>query len=261
MITKVIDIAKRGADLMRYENIAIEEKTGAENIVTSADLAVQKFLEKELLALLPDSDFYGEEDGKQNTGREYRWIVDPIDGTTNFARRLGDAAVSIALMQNGEIILGVVYNPFKDELFWAEKGKGAFLGDKPIHVSDTNFEHSIVCSALCQYYKDYSELCSHIFMELFYATNDFRRFGSCALELCYLAAGRADVYFELRVFPWDHAAASFILREAGGVAGTFQTEVFDYTISAPVMAANNRENFEKLNAIIEKHMKKVPYHD
>ncbi len=261
MIKRVIDIAERGAALMRYENIVVEQKTGVANIVTSADLAVQKFLEAELLALLPDSDFYGEEDGKQEQGRAYRWIVDPIDGTTNFARHLGEAAVSIALMKDGEVILGVVYNPFKDELFWAEKGKGAYLGDTPIHVSNTGFEQSLVCTALCQYYKEYSELCSKIFMELFYATNDFRRFGVCSLELCYLAAGRADVYFELRVFPWDHAAGSFILREAGGVAGTFMTEDFDYTVSAPIMAANNRENFQKLNGIIEKHMKKVPYHD
>ena len=261
MIEKIIQIVKDASVYMRLDTASVEEKTGVENIVTSADLAVQKYLEERLLALVPDADFYGEEGDKHETGREYRFIVDPIDGTTNFARGLREACISVALAKDGEVILGVVYNPYKDETFWAEKGKGAHLNGKPIHVSETPFEKALVCTALCQYYKQYTPCCHDIFMDLFYACNDFRRFGSCALELCYLAAGRADLYFELRVFPWDHAAASFILKEAGGTVGTFDGSPLTYTHSIPVVGANTKENFDRLVACIGKHLKEIPYED
>ena len=259
MLEQIIKIVKNASSYMRLDKSSIEEKTGVENIVTSADLAVQKYLEAELLSLLPEADFYGEENDRQQTGKEYRFIVDPIDGTTNFTRGIGESCISVALAKDGEVIVGVVYNPFKDEMFWAEKGKGAFLNGNPIHVSNTPFEKSLVCTALCQYYKEYTECTRNIFMDLFYACNDFRRFGSCALELCYLAAGRADLYFELRVCPWDHAAATFILQEAGGFTGTFDGSPLTYTCSIPVVGANTKGNFDRLVSCIGKHLKKIPY--
>ena len=261
MINEIIKIVKDASAYMTLERDSIEEKTGVENVVTSADLAVQKYLEEKLLALLPDADFYGEEGDQRQAGREYRFIVDPIDGTMNFTRGVGESCISVALAKDGEVIAGVVYNPFKDEMFWAEKGRGAFLNGKPIHASDTPFEKSLVCTALCQYYKEYTECTREIFMDLFYACNDFRRFGSCALELCYLAAGRADLYFELRVYPWDYAAATFILQEAGGFVGTFDGSPLTYTCSIPVVGANTKENFDRLVACIGKHLKEIPYWD
>ena len=251
-------IVREASLLMIKDDFQVNEKDGAINIVTSSDLAVQRFLCARLKELLPESEFFCEEEDLQNEG-EYVWIIDPIDGTANYARSLGESAISVALAHCGEVILGVVYNPYKEHMFTAEKGSGAYLNDRPIRVSDKTFGQSLFCTAASLYCKDYAETCFRIMEDTYGKCNDFRRFGSAALELCYLAAGRCDLYFEIRLFPWDYAAAQLIVHEAGGVVRGFDGDLPSLCQSSPVIGANSRENFEILNGIVHSHMDSIPY--
>ena len=130
------------------------------------------------------------------------------------------SVISVALIKDGRPVLGVVYNPYRDEMFYAEAGKGAFLNNDPIRVSDRSFDRSLFCTALSLYNKDYAKPCLNIMEEVYAQCEDIRRIGSAALELVYLACGRVDLFFEMRIFPWDFAAAQIIVREAGGYVGT-----------------------------------------
>ena len=215
------------------------------------------------MALVPDSGFMGEEEGQRDNGTRLCWVVDPIDGTTNFARGMQQSGISVAFRVDGEYVLGVVYNPDLDDMFWAVKGKGAYLNGKKLSVSKKDFEHSVICTALCLYRKNYADICAEVLKETFLKCADFRRFGVASLEICYLAAGRADLFFEFRLYPWDIAAAAVILREAGGVIGTLDwNNMKDVKITtdlvpdgpSPVLAANNVENFKNLGQIVIKHL-------
>lgn len=216
MLEKVIDIVRQAASLMDRSHIQIKEKDGVENIVTSADLAVQHFLTGKLAEILPGSGFLCEEEDFRDTAEEYVWIVDPIDGTANFSRGIQDCCISVALARKGVLQLGVVYSPWRGELFTAEKGHGAFLNGKPIKVSERPFEDGILCTAMSTYHKEWAKFCSDVIFDIYMRCNDVRRFGSAALEICDLAAGRVELYFERQLQPWDYAAAMLILLEAGG---------------------------------------------
>ncbi|MFC2821820.1 MAG: inositol monophosphatase family protein [Spirochaetales bacterium] len=256
-------IVKNAAKLMRTESFSITEKEGKSyNIVTSADVAVQDFLQKELLALLPGSGFLGEENNQDDSKKEFCWVVDPIDGTANFARGMKQSGISVAIRKGNELVLGVVYNPELDDMFMAVKGGGAFLNGKKINVSDRDFEHSIVCTALCLYRKSYTDMCCDILRTLHKECADFRRFGVASLELCYLALGRIELFFELRLFPWDFAAGAVILREAGGTIGTVKWDGNGAHFSdklvldgpSPLIAANCCDNIHKISEIVIKNM-------
>ena len=263
LVEHVKDVVLASSEFTKVGNYSITEKEGESyNIVTSADLAVQDFLQKKLLTLLPEAGFQGEESHQQDIDKEYVWIVDPIDGTTNFARDMQQSGISVALRHEKELVLGVVYNPDLEDMFWAVKGKGAFLNGKRISVSKKDFEHSILCTALSLYRKNYAEICSKVLMDAYMQCADFRRFGVASLEICYVAAGRVDTFFEFRIFPWDFAAAALILREAGGVIGTVRMKGDKKELStdlvldnpSPVIAANSEDNFKKIGELVIKHM-------
>ena len=251
-------VVRQAASLMIRSDFKVDEKDGAANIVTSSDLAVQRFLCEKLKELLPESEFFCEEEDLQNEG-EYVWIIDPIDGTANYARGLGESAISVALAKEGEVVLGIVYNPYRGQMFVAEKGAGATLNGLPIHASKRAFGQAILCTAASLYCKDYAEICFDIIRDAYGECNDFRRFGSAAIELCYLAAGMCDLYFEIRLFPWDYAAAQLILHEAGGIVRGFDGALPSLRRPSPVIGANNRENYEHLQEIVHRHMDRVPY--
>lgn len=259
LLKKTVQIAKKASRIMNEVNFSVIEKDSPINIVTSADTAVQAYLQKHLTALLPGSAFLGEEEQHAAGVCEFLWVVDPIDGTTNFARGIADCAISVALLKNGETVLGVVYSPRKRELFTAEKGKGAYLNGKPISVSEKPFSESIFCTAFSLYQKEYGPACVSLLSDVYHECNDFRRFGSCAMELCYLAAGRCDLYFEIRLFPWDYAAGILILREAGGFASALNGADVPYDSISPIIAANTRENFERLTQKVLTHIPEVTY--
>jgi len=261
LLHDTIAAVKQAAAFTRDEHFEIREKDTAVNLVTSADVAVQTFLQENLTMLLPGSAFFGEEGTAEAAKQEYLWIVDPIDGTMNFSRGIGESAISVGLMEHGRPILGVVYNPFKEELFCAEAGKGAWLNGKKIGTSDMTFDRSLFCTAWSLYDKRLAPRCMAIMEDVYGQCNDFRRFGTCALELCYLAVGRCDLFFEIRVFPWDHAAAELILREAGGVITGLDGERLPYDRTTPVIAANNGDNHRKLLETVRKYIREVPYRE
>ena len=246
---------------MQTDDLQIRQKDSVVNIVTAADVNIQKFLQDGLTKLLPGSAFFGEEGAPNVEESEYIWIVDPIDGTMNYARNMRESAVSVGLVQKGKPALAVVYNPFKEELFTAIEGQGAWLGEERIWVSEASFDAGIFCTAWSLYNKDYAPQCRAVMEDVYRQSNDFRRFGSCALELCYLAAGRCDLFFEMRVFPWDHAAGGLILQEAGGSIGGLDGDPLQYDRTTPVIAANNRSNFDQLLKIVAKHVPEVPYRE
>ena len=263
LVEQVKDIVREASKFTRTDSFSITEKEGESwNIVTSADVAVQDFLQQKLQELVPGSGFEGEEKHMMDIDKEICWIVDPIDGTTNFARGMQQSGISVAFRIGKELVLGVVYNPDLEDMFWAVKGKGAYLNGKRLSVSKKDFEHSLVCTALCLYRKNYADICAGVLKELFLKCADFRRFGVASLEVCYVAAGRADSFFEFRLYPWDVGAAAVILREAGGIIGTIDWRNGGLKLStdmildgpSPIIAANCRENFDKIGQIVIEHM-------
>ncbi|MBR2017269.1 MAG: hypothetical protein IKA00_08275 [Prevotella sp.] len=345
---RLIEIVREAARLMEEASFEITNKEGYANIVTSTDVAVQEYLCKHLKELLPGSGFLCEEDDieevdelttlqgvqeyrstgvqtlpseatnalepqnlKTSKPEQYTWIIDPIDGTANFARGIDQCAICVGLgvqeakesssgvqeyrsagvqtspseantlqphnlttsqphtnnsstTSNSDspsfggvrggfpatIILGIVYIPRTNELFYAERGKGAFRNGKQIHVSDRPFANGILCTALPVYHKEYAPLCSKIILEAFTQCNDIRRFGACAPELCYLAMGRCEMYFEYLLSPWDFAAASLILTEAGGVIADLNGNAPTYLHPSGIVAANNKENLDRMLGIV-----------
>lgn len=253
LLSEVIRIAEEAGNIMLTEtDVKVDTKGTKENYVTSTDVKVQKFLRKALTGLLPGSGFLGEEEDASAEGYEPKgkvWIVDPIDGTNNYARGIPMSVVSIALVEDGEPILGVVRNPYLEETFCAEKGKGAYLNGEPIHVSGRSKENSAVCTAWCCYDKSRAGLCFDISMELYGVCEDIRRIGTAAYELCLIAKGACELYFEANLSPWDYAAAACILKEAGGhIISSYGDLRFDGP--CPIVAANSEENLEYLKGVV-----------
>lgn len=219
MLNEIIDIVKRAGDMIRdahHIERVTREKHGAADLVTKYDVMVQAFLKKELLELCPEADFFGEEGQHETLTQDWVFIVDPIDGTTNFVRELHFSNIAVALACRGEVRYAVVYNPFWDELFAAERGKGATLNNLPIHVSDRPLDHALCMCGSTIYDRSYTDRSFAIMRHLYDRCLDFRRFGAAELDICQVAAGRMDVFFECRLSPWDFAAGSLIVSEAGG---------------------------------------------
>lgn len=258
MINQIINIVKNASKLM-VDKITIEQKGNDSNFVTSADVNVQHYLEEQFLHLLPNSIFLGEEEETIRLDGEYVWVVDPIDGTANFIRELKASVISVGLMKDGIPYLGVIYDPYKDEIYYAERGKGAFMNEKQIHVSDRDFRHAVICTAASLYNKDLAKPCFNIMQEVYMQADDFRRFGAAANEMTYLAAGRVELYFEIRLFPWDMAAGMAIIEEAGGYVEILHESGLPLDRPAGIIAANSKENFEKLKEIVYREIPEKLY--
>lgn len=256
MKEQLIEIVREAAKLMQVDSMEIIEKDGVENIVTSSDLAVQEFLCQHLADLLPGCGFLCEEEDMNDTSHEYTWIIDPIDGTANYSRGIDQCAICVGLKHGALMEMGVVYVPRTNELFFAQRGKGAFRNDKQIHVSDRPFSNGVLCTALPVYYKEYTEVCSEIIKDAFLQCNDLRRFGACAPELCYLAMGRCELYFEYLLSPWDFAAASLILEEAGGVFVDLNGNRPTCLAPSGLIAANSKDNLDRMLNIVKSHKQK-----
>lgn len=259
MIHQIIDIVKEASSLMKKRYTNVEEKGTSSNCVTDADINVQIYLTEKLLALLPGSTVVGEEDENFTFSSDYTWVIDPIDGTSNFIRDLGLSVISVGLLKNEEPYIGVIYFPYQDQTYYAEQGKGAFLNGEPIHVSNRDFAHSHLCSAMSLYDKKYAKPCFNIIENIYMQSDDLRRLGSAALELAYLAAGKVELYFEIRVFAWDVAAAATIIKEAGGYVEFLFHDKLPIPGPLGIIAANTKENFEKLRNIVYKELPTQPY--
>jgi len=204
-------------DLGEIEHLQVSVK-GPRNFVTAADHRAEAILHEELAKARPDYGFLGEEGGaREGTDEPHRWIVDPLDGTTNFLHGIPHFAISIALERNGAVVAGLIYNPANDEMFIAERGKGAFLNDKRIRVAARErLADAVVACGLPHYGRGDLALARN---EIAAAQQHFaglRRYGAAALDLAWVAAGRLDAYWERDLSPWDLAAGSLLVREAGG---------------------------------------------
>jgi len=231
-------------EVNQLQSSRIETKS-LHNFVTYVDKTAEKLLVDRLQELLPQAGFIVEENTLQKQGQEYLWVVDPLDGTTNFIHGVPVFSVSIALMQHHEVILGVVYEINRDECFWAIKGQGAWLNEKPIKVSAAPSVNDSLLATGFPYY-DYQRL--EQYLELFTwclrSSHGVRRLGSAAADLAYVAAGRFDGFFEYSLSPWDVAAGSLLVSEAGGKVTDFSgTNTF---ISAREIVATNPLIYDEL---------------
>lgn len=253
MLEVLKEIVLEAGELVRRGYHVVNEKGSASNVATDCDIAVEKFLIDNLSARFDDIGFLCEESGTgyNPLNHEYAAVIDPIDGTSNFVRDMRMSAISVALLRRGQPWLGVVYQPYTDELFAAEQGKGATLNGVPIHVSQRPLQRACLAVAWSLYDKTLADPCIAICRELYDRIDDFRRLGTAALELCYLACGRLELYFEIRLYPWDFAAGMLIIQEAGGVA-----EALLPGLDRPsaVLAANCRESYAVLKQTVDQHL-------
>lgn len=197
---------------------SVQEKTSHCDLVTKYDTMVQDFLYRELLAAFPEVGFYGEEgDVLEIADKRGYFIVDPIDGTTNFIRRARHSSINVGYYLDGQMEYGAVYQPYTDELFTAQRGCGAYLNGRPIRMNNLPLSESIIMYGSAIYYRQTIPLTAQLMAELLPVVLDFRRSGTAGLDLCYVAAGRVDAFVECCLRPWDYAAASLIIQEAGGI--------------------------------------------
>lgn len=245
-IENIVKVCAKQIINIKQETIKIDNKEGVGNIVTQYDKKIQEELKAELLKLLPEVNFIGEEnDYGEILETGYTFIVDPIDGTTNFSRNLSLSAISVALLKDAEPYIGVCYNPYIDEMFIAQKGKGAYLNGESINVSNKKLHEGIVLTGNAPYYADMREKSLITLKNFAMIASDFRRFGSAVIELCNIACGRAEVYFELKLQPWDYAAGMLIVEEAGGKVTQMNGEKMTFDKPTSILASNNVEDYFK----------------
>jgi len=215
-------------------------KKGPDNLVTEADIRSEKEIIRVIRERFPDHGVLAEEGGLQSSkDSECLWIIDPLDGTTNFAHQVPVFAVSIAFSLRGDISCGIVLNPVSGELFYAVKGKGAYLNGKPICVSaETDVSESLLATGFSYDVKKDPEPVMKRFRQCLMAARGIRRMGSAAMDLCFVACGRYDGFWEQDLKPWDTAAGALIVREAGGVVTDFSGSRHDDMDQREILATN-----------------------
>lgn len=240
-------------DISKY----IKEKPGSANYVTAYDVAVENFLIEKLSAAFPDAKFIGEEHEAThgNVEKEGRYfIIDPIDGTTNFIHGYRHSCISIALLENAKVISGVVYNPYQNELFTADLGQGAFLNGESIQVSGRKLSEALVIFGTSPYNPELFDITIKTVERAYRNCRDVRRDGSAALNMAYIAAGRGDIYFEYVLSPWDFAAGYLLIKEAGGIVTDIDGNDVTFNKPSTLLASNvsARNEFVK-NCVLSKN--------
>jgi myo-inositol-1(or 4)-monophosphatase len=248
----ILNAAQAGAvQLQKYFNsdFKITNKEGINNLVTEADHAAEKAIIEVIQHQFPDHFILSEETGEIKTQSEYKWIIDPIDGTVNFANGIPICCVSIGLEKNGEMILGAVYCPFLNEMYFAQKGMGAFLNGKKINVSqkDTVIKSCLV-TGFPYTYLDSSNGPLQVFEKLIRQGIPVRRLGSAAIDLCWVAAGRFDGFYEHKLQAWDSAAGFLLVEEAGGKVTDFEGNYYS-PYQPHILATNGKIHDELLSYV------------
>ena len=222
---------------------------GPLDLVTEADKAAEALIATRLRSAFPDHDLLGEEGSRSgNTGARFRWVIDPLDGTTNFAHGLPTFAVSIAVEDNGEPVAGVIYDPMRNELFRAVKGGGATLNGEPIRVSRTEHVHAAILVSGFSHTVEQRRRQGQAWCALLERVRALRQTGSAALNLCYVAAGRLDGYWERGIQPWDVSAGALLVTEAGGQVSDREGGAFNS--QDRVVVASNGMLHDELIAIL-----------
>jgi myo-inositol-1(or 4)-monophosphatase len=214
-----VEIAREASALLREfatRHVGFELK-GEHDLVTAADRASENLIVQRLRERYPSHSIVAEESGGHAGSSDFRWYVDPLDGTTNFAHEFPVYNVTLALEQSGELITGVIADPTRDELFTAEKGSGAFLNGRRIQVSQVKRVEDALAATGFPSRKRHQNLNVHFFYQLAMLSHGVRRPGAAALDLAYVACGRLDLFWEFHLNPWDMAAGVLLIREAGGL--------------------------------------------
>jgi len=227
-LTPMQDLAREaGALLMSYFGKVSIEYKGDADLVTQADRSSEKLIVERIRKQWPHHDLIGEEGSRTETGSDYRWYVDPLDGTTNFAHGFPVFNVSMALEKNGELIAGVIADPTRNEVFTAEAGSGAYLNFRRIRVSKAaRLDDSLAATGFPSR-RRHQNVNIHFYYQLAMLSHGVRRAGAAALDLAYVAAGRLDLFWEFSLNPWDTAAGVLLIREAGGVVTDMHGQHFD----------------------------------
>lgn len=241
MVNRIIETVKEAGRIIlsaHNQESSITVKEGKKNFVTKYDVAVQEFLFNELGKAFPEAEFVGEEGENDFSIDGLRFIIDPIDGTTNFMQDYRCSCISVALCTGNDVIAGVVYNPYTDEIFSAEKGKGAFLNGERINVSERPLSDGLALFGTSPYHPENTDETFALLRKVFDFSRDIRRSGSAAYDICMVACGRCEVFFEKCLQPWDIAAGTLILKEAGGTVSNYEGKEISFSAPNDVIFAN-----------------------
>ena len=241
MIDDIIQISKEAGELIRNSfgrSHSVEFKTNELNLVTETDKASEKLITDFIRKKYPTHGILAEEGSEANRSAEYLWVIDPLDGTTNFAHGLPIFSVSIGLQKNGETIAGVVYDVMRDVVFSAEKGGGSFENGKKIEVSkNSNLGHAILVTGFPYDIKENPDKAFERFIAFLKQARGIRRLGSAAIDFCYVANGVFDGFWEVSLHPWDLCAGKLFVEEAGGIVTDFEGKNNDI-YSKQILATN-----------------------
>lgn len=250
------NLAREAGKILREHmgrNFEIHHK-GQIDLVTEVDLLSEKFIREQIANHYPKHQVLAEEGGLSERSSAYRWIIDPLDGTTNYAHGYPCFCVSIALEYEGAVVIGVVYDPIRDELFVAESGHGATLNERPLQVSCVSqLDKALLVTGFPYNVRTSPQKNLDNFSRFLDVAQAVRRDGSAALDLCYVAAGRFDGFWELNLASWDMAAGSLIVTEAGGQVTSFNGSPFDYYVPE-VLASNGLIHAEMMAVLTQKKM-------
>jgi myo-inositol-1(or 4)-monophosphatase len=249
MLNDIISISKEAGEIIRKgfrTQLEIEFKTNAKNLVTQIDKAAEETIINFIRKKYPSHSILAEESGGQNSGSEYLWVVDPLDGTTNFAHGLPVFSVSIGVMKNEEIIYGVIYDVMQDVVYSVEKGTGSFANSSKISVSKTDqLSHSLLVTGFPYNIADNPEGALDKFTSITKISRGIRRLGSAAIDLCYVANGVFDGFWEIHLQPWDMCAGILLVEEAGGKVSGFSGEQIN-PFTKKICATNGKIHKELL---------------
>jgi myo-inositol-1(or 4)-monophosphatase len=234
-----------------FGHVTIRYK-GRANLVTKADLESQETILNIITKNLPGHDYRAEEAAVRTTGSDYTWIIDPLDGTTNYAHNYPAFCISIGLLHKSKPLLAGVYDPSRDELFTAEAKQGAHLNGKKIHVSKTKkLDESLLVTGFAYDRAERSKFYVEYFRRFMIQCHDVRRSGTAALDLAWIAAGRVDGFWEFKLAPWDVAAGRLLVEEAGGIVSDFNGKPWTglETYGRQTLATNGRVHKEMLGVL------------
>ncbi len=241
-IQEIIALVKETKAFVENRERAGHIKTkGLADYVTQVDTDIQNFLARELGNRFPAIQFLGEEEGLHEVSGDTYWILDPIDGTTNLIHDYQHSVISLALYEKGEITLGIVYDPFREDVYHAKKGSGSFLNGTPIHVSEAgDLSETIIAVGTSPYDRELAEENFKRIRRVFDRAQDIRRTGTAAMDLVYVACGRTGGFFEPKLSPWDFAAGQLLVKEAGGKVTDFAGKELNFLQRGSVMASNGK---------------------
>jgi len=252
MINDLITVAKEAGEIIRDgfgKNFSIEFKTNESNLVTGIDKKSEKHIIDFITKKYPTHSLLTEESGEFNNSSEYIWVIDPLDGTSNFAHSLPIFSVSIGLQKNGVTIAGVVYDVMRNEIYSAELGSGAYCNDVKISVNkNDNLRRSFLVTGFPYDIDKNPYHAIEIFVAMLKRSRAVRRLGSAAIDFCYVAKGVFDGFWEVHLHPWDISAGKLIVEEAGGMVTNFNGEKIDI-FSKQILASNRKLHPQLLEAI------------